>query len=311
MAAEADPVPKHLFDRLQASLRCPACHSTLGAEPELRCDGCGVLYPVEEGIYRMVPKDGGDRRAELFYNAVPGERYGRDKREMPAQFARPVLNLVSTLPGNSLMLEIGSGRGAFDRVAPGYVAFDLSFPALSRHSSGLRVQGDAQALPFADGCFDAVFTVAALEHVPEPERALGEIDRILRPGGIALIYPAWYVKPWVGRAVEQRGGVWPARMRALNRRLRDRREYQFLARFPGRLSTEIELLRGRPIAFRYRRLEPNLAQYVTSDSDAFSSMDPHAASAYFVSRGYSDLARETPIRRLLYRYEPVTVRKPL
>jgi SAM-dependent methyltransferase len=45
---------------------------------------------------------------------------------------------------------------------------------------------DAQRIPFADETFDGVTVIAVLEHVADPERAVAEIHRVLRPGGIVL-----------------------------------------------------------------------------------------------------------------------------
>ena len=55
---------------------------------------------------------------------------------------------------------------------------------------------DAVSLPYADGSFDAVLIANALHVMPEPEKALQEIGRVLRPGGV-LIAPNF---------VEHRGG---------------------------------------------------------------------------------------------------------
>jgi ubiquinone/menaquinone biosynthesis C-methylase UbiE len=43
--------------------------------------------------------------------------------------------------------------------------------------------GDIQALPFADGEFDAVVANFMLYHVPDVQRGLAEVARVLRPGG--------------------------------------------------------------------------------------------------------------------------------
>ena len=48
-------------------------------------------------------------------------------------------------------------------------------------------QGDATALPAADGEFDAAVSVQVLEYVAEVDRALAEIHRVLRPGGRVLV----------------------------------------------------------------------------------------------------------------------------
>ena len=54
------------------------------------------------------------------------------------------------------------------------------------------VRGDAYALPFADGSFDAVVAAEVLEHLPEDERAMAELVRVVRPGGlVAVTVPRW------------------------------------------------------------------------------------------------------------------------
>jgi SAM-dependent methyltransferase len=45
------------------------------------------------------------------------------------------------------------------------------------------VQGDALRLPFADGAFDRVIASEVLEHIPDDHLAMGELSRVLRPGG--------------------------------------------------------------------------------------------------------------------------------
>ncbi|MBW4698129.1 MAG: class I SAM-dependent methyltransferase [Aphanocapsa lilacina HA4352-LM1] len=45
------------------------------------------------------------------------------------------------------------------------------------------LQAGVQPLPFADGRFDALFCTFSFQHYPNPEGVLGEISRVLRPGG--------------------------------------------------------------------------------------------------------------------------------
>jgi SAM-dependent methyltransferase len=49
------------------------------------------------------------------------------------------------------------------------------------------VQGDALALPFADGTFDRVICSEVLEHIPDDEGAMRELSRVLRSGGTMAI----------------------------------------------------------------------------------------------------------------------------
>jgi len=58
---------------------------------------------------------------------------------------------------------------------------------------GTAVNGDALALPFADGAFDRVIAAEVLEHVPAHEVAIAELARVLRPGGtLAVTVPRWF-----------------------------------------------------------------------------------------------------------------------
>jgi ubiquinone/menaquinone biosynthesis C-methylase UbiE len=51
----------------------------------------------------------------------------------------------------------------------------------------MLVQGDALNLPFKDESFDIVTAFEVIEHLYDPQKALGEIRRILKMDGIALI----------------------------------------------------------------------------------------------------------------------------
>jgi len=102
------------------------------------------------------------------------------------------------------VLEVGCGAGWFWREAPRYLSpslriqlTDLSFGMVreavirareNRH--WYEVGGcvaDASRLPFQDASFDAALASHMLYHVPDPQEALGEIARVLRPNGIAVI----------------------------------------------------------------------------------------------------------------------------
>ena len=53
-------------------------------------------------------------------------------------------------------------------------------------------QADVYALPFDDAQFDAVFSHALLEHLFDPQRAVDEFFRVLRPGGaVGVCTPDW------------------------------------------------------------------------------------------------------------------------
>jgi SAM-dependent methyltransferase len=54
------------------------------------------------------------------------------------------------------------------------------------------VKGDALDLPYDEGTFDCVIASEILEHVPEDDRAISELVRVLNPGGsLAITVPRW------------------------------------------------------------------------------------------------------------------------
>jgi SAM-dependent methyltransferase len=101
------------------------------------------------------------------------------------------------------------GCGAARSYAPGlaartgeYIGVDVSATAVEAARAGgldARVIEDAAALPFPDGSFDLVTCVEVLEHLFEPDRAVAEIRRVLRPGG-RLVCSAPNVAYWRLRA---------------------------------------------------------------------------------------------------------------
>jgi ubiquinone/menaquinone biosynthesis C-methylase UbiE len=84
-----------------------------------------------------------------------------------------------------LLRERGVSVVAFDYAEGGNtsIRFLEHFPEIEAH-----VSGDPVILPFAENQFDTVLSCGVLEHVQRPEDSLGELHRVLRPGGRLLIY---------------------------------------------------------------------------------------------------------------------------
>jgi ubiquinone/menaquinone biosynthesis C-methylase UbiE len=63
------------------------------------------------------------------------------------------------------------------------------------------IQADIENLPVASGSVDFALSVSTLEHVPHPEYVLAEIHRILKPGGVVFLAPAWFCRPWAAKGL--------------------------------------------------------------------------------------------------------------
>jgi SAM-dependent methyltransferase len=97
------------------------------------------------------------------------------------------------------LLEIGCGNGAegvmFARHGAHYTGVDLTREALDasrRHFAIERLPGkfqleNAESLGFPDNSFDIVYSFGVLHHTPVPQRAVAEVHRVLRPGGVARV----------------------------------------------------------------------------------------------------------------------------
>jgi SAM-dependent methyltransferase len=112
-------------------------------------------------------------------------------------------------PGELVLdMGCGGGRHAFALYKQGarVIALDMDaaelkdvagmFAALADEVPGQAaaqaVRGNAYQLPFADGTFDKVVAAEVLEHLPEDALAMGELARVLKPGGLmAVTVPRW------------------------------------------------------------------------------------------------------------------------
>jgi SAM-dependent methyltransferase len=114
--------------------------------------------------------------------------------------------LDQALPGRApaTILEVGVGEGEVSaRIRaryPGAAVVGLDLPdgklaAAWRARHLTCVYGDIASLPFATGAFDLVLAIEVLEHVPDPEAALAELDRVGRDRFVMSVprEPVWRV----------------------------------------------------------------------------------------------------------------------
>ncbi|TAK29854.1 MAG: class I SAM-dependent methyltransferase [Chloroflexota bacterium] len=86
------------------------------------------------------------------------------------------------------MLDVGCGKKPYASLFSQVEAhIGVEVPITLSKSQVIDVYGSALHLPFASSSFDTVLCTQVLEHVPEPHQLLGEVARVLKPGGILIL----------------------------------------------------------------------------------------------------------------------------
>ncbi len=154
---------------------------------------------------------------------------------------RPAFAELGNLRGQAI-LDYGCGHGmaavvlaragarvsAFD-LSPGYVAEAERRAAVNGVSAEFRA-ADAEHLPYADASFDAVWGNAILHHL-DLQQAGAELQRVLKPGGVAVFCEPWGGNPLLELA--RRRLPYPGKERTPDERPLNRRDLAPLrAHFP-------------------------------------------------------------------------------
>jgi ubiquinone/menaquinone biosynthesis C-methylase UbiE len=148
---------------------------------------------------------------EVFWTRnQPGFRFARARPGTPEFFAEverhryeaePHIPEVVRFEGWTRrdVLEVGCGIATdgllFARAGARYTGTDLTAEALALARRRFELEGldasfvraSAERLPFPQGSFDLVYSHGVLHHLPNTEAAVGELHRVLRPGGTALV----------------------------------------------------------------------------------------------------------------------------
>jgi SAM-dependent methyltransferase len=108
--------------------------------------------------------------------------FSRVARPLSGKLTRITLDrFIAAHATDRRTLDIGAQNGPYGAHFPRRVGLDI------RPGAGVRIIGDAQALGIRDAAFEVVLCTEVLEHLPEPQKAIDEIFRVLEPGGSLLL----------------------------------------------------------------------------------------------------------------------------
>lgn len=212
-----------------SQFRCPQTGGSLTVAPGARTeDGvlvsgrlvCGAhSYEVVDGVPNFAPDDnlvGTANFARDYYAGIADtydenvhvtfELYGEEELDIRSR----MIDLLDLKP-DAAVLEVSAGTGKDSelinkRLGPGGSLWllDISPDMLGKARAKLKDSpipaefsvGDACTLPFADNAFDALYCFAGVGHFPDQKKALGEMARVVKPGG-RVVFCEKNVPPWL------------------------------------------------------------------------------------------------------------------
>jgi len=137
--------------------------------------------PFEPNAFHAFEQQGWERASEYY-----GDAFG----SLTAQIAEPLLDAAGVTAGERVLdVCTGPGIAAGAAAARGASVVGLDFSAAMiaegqrRHPDIVFREGDAEALPFDAGSFDAVVMSFGLLHLARPDTAIAEAHRVLKTGG--------------------------------------------------------------------------------------------------------------------------------
>jgi SAM-dependent methyltransferase len=200
---------------LRVPVLCPACGRDKLAAPaaparEYVCPRCSAKYPVDEDVIDLLP--GTTQRPSIAQRTMQFEpliEIYESRWWRRSSVAKVIMGIgfedeyalianAARLGQTEFLLDLACGPGIYARQlareigAGTAVGLDLSMPMLRFAARRARLEGignlmllhgNAMALPFEPGQFDVVNCCGALHLFPDIDRVIGEVSRVLKPGG--------------------------------------------------------------------------------------------------------------------------------
>ncbi len=99
-------------------------------------------------------------------------------------------------PGSGRILDIGSGTAPVSPDLTRTVVADISAEAMKNVNAATKVVTSVTAMSFDTASFDCVLCSEVLEHIPDDQKAVAELRRVLKPGGMLIVTVPYQKRLW-------------------------------------------------------------------------------------------------------------------
>ena len=178
--------------KLEKLISCPECFGSLSKKEELVCSECKKKYPIiseisapisDELIQKYLTFNSYKCKSlkERIKSAIPIP----DERLWTCQSKKVLSRILEEKEPDgeeSFVVNMGSGVESF------YKNLFKPFQGLIRigipHNGEVNAYGDAMALPLKNDSVDLFISSSVIEHLPDPEKAVSELFRTIKPDGL-------------------------------------------------------------------------------------------------------------------------------
>ena len=200
---QAEGLPPSLL----SYLACPLCKGNLKSTVanQVKCLSCGAVYPMDDGIPILLPPQLEEFKIlEAECHSKDAESYAERVHKFSYRVSRyqeDYLTCFRDYQKGAVVLEVGGGGGIeacqLKDMGLTVIESDIAIGMVKRarrratdngqNAHSVFVVCDAELLPCRDQSLDGILIVAALHHLPSPERFFAAAKRALKPGGLLVI----------------------------------------------------------------------------------------------------------------------------